>query len=78
MAKEKGVMTDDKGTYIPVEKRLPYAPDNIHMSKAEFLESQKKRKEKELRIKEAAESFDREQGLEKKEAKPGKRPKKIE
>jgi hypothetical protein len=75
---EKGVMSSDKGTIIPEEKKLPYAPENKNMSKAEFQEAQRKRKEKELKLAEVAAQIDKEQGIVKDEPKKAGRPKKIE
>lgn len=78
MAEIAGSTTKEKGTFIPVEKRLPYNRDLLFKSKAGFLEIERLRKEKELRLKEASEQFDKEQKLKKEESKPTKKPKKIE
>jgi hypothetical protein len=85
--KEQGVMSNDSGKFIPVDKREPYSPENLHMSKKDFIEAQRKRKEKALRMKEIAAQYDLEHGVDKIEDKepetkdvkrsPG-RPKKIE
>ena len=50
--KEQGVTTTEKGVYIPKEKRMPYSPEYLHMSKAQFIEAEKKRRERELKHKE--------------------------
>lgn len=83
--KEKGVRTDDKGTYIEPKNRAPYAPENIHLSKAEFIAKQEKAKEKKKLMAEKEKEVDAELSkpkeeakVEKKEDKPKGRPKKIE
>lgn len=48
----EGTDLQEKGVYIPIGKRLPYAPENLRMSKAQFIEAQEKRKERELKHKE--------------------------
>jgi len=87
MAKqEKGMTTEDKGVFIPMNERMPYSPQYLHMSKSQVIEAERLRKEKELRLKEVAAEIDREHGarteVPKEETKkvnkaPG-RPKKIE
>lgn len=66
MAKEKplerGVTTEtEKGTFIPPDERVPYAPENLHMSKAQFIEAQNKRRERTLKLKEYESQLKQEQ-----------------
>jgi hypothetical protein len=58
--KKQGVTTDDKGTFIPENMRAPYDPKNLHRSKADFVEAQKIRREKEQKIKAYAAELDNE------------------
>ena len=46
---DKGMTTEEKGTFIPIEKRVPYDRQNLFRSKAEFIAHQKALKEKELK-----------------------------
>jgi len=87
MAKqEKGMTTEDKGVFIPMNERMPYSPQYLHMSKSQVIEAERLRKEKELRLKEVAAEIDREHGIKKEskveapkvEPKKMGRPKKIE
>ncbi len=87
MAKqEKGMTTEDKGVFIPMNERMPYSPQYLHMSKSEVVAAEQKRKEKELRLKEVAAEIDRENEASikmpkeetKKVSKSPGRPKKIE
>lgn len=94
MARRKEDKIKDKGVYIPPELREPYAPENIRLSKAEFIEKQRIKRERQLKIKEY-ESKLRNEGIDSKVeesvgsgneedvelsviAKPRGRPKKIE
>jgi len=61
MAIKKGVSTSDKGTYIPEDKREPYDPENLRLSKAQFVEKQRLRKEKAAKLEEVAKQIDKEQ-----------------
>jgi hypothetical protein len=46
MAKvEKGTRSDDRGVFIPLEKRMPTNKACLHMSKADFIKAESARKE---------------------------------
>jgi hypothetical protein len=83
---EKGMTSEDKGVFIPMNERMPYSPQYLHMSKSQVIEAEQRRKDKELRLKEVAAEIDREHEVKtetktevpKIEAKPKGRPKKIE
>ena len=57
---EQGVTTEDKGVFIPVEKREPYDPENLHRSKAQFIEAQRVKKEKALKLEAYSKQLDAE------------------
>jgi hypothetical protein len=91
--KKQGVTTEDKGTYIPPSERAPYDPENLRRSKKQFIEAQRIRKEKELKIKEYASKLDEELAdkkakiesevslsaeSNKEKGKPGRKPKNID
>ncbi len=90
MAEElKPVKRSDKGVVVPAHKAAPYDPENIHLTKAQFIAKQKARKEKELKVAEFTASLEnkvevkeeiKEKPVEVKEekGKPKGRPKKIE
>lgn len=76
---EKGITTKDTGVFVPPHERVPYSPQYLHMSKAQVLEAERKRKENDLKAK----SFRKELETSKAEApkvetkKQTGRPKKI-
>ncbi len=79
---------NDRGVVVPLHKQVPYAPDNIHLSRAEFIAKRKTEKEKALKIAEFAADLNKpkeevlkvveEKKEEIKETKPRGRPRKIE
>ena len=84
--KDKGMTTKDKGKFIPVSERMPYNPDNLHMSKAEFIKSREIYKEKNIKLKEYESQLDNAGSdkvevtpseEKKSETKPKKRPKNV-
>lgn len=85
--KEQGLKTTDKGTYVEAKDRVPYAPNNNRLSKKQFIEQERLRREKELKIKEFSAQLEKDiSGQQatpvpiesKEEKKPKGRPKKIE
>lgn len=46
---EKGINSKDKGVFIPKDKRAPYSPQYLHMSKKDVVEAERKRKENDLK-----------------------------
>ena len=89
MAKEeKGNRSDDHGVFIPLEKRMPTNKAYLHMSKADFIKAEAKRKEIQVKTQEFAESLQKEEVSAEVEApkaeapvvekKKAGRPKKIE
>ncbi len=69
----------NKGIQVTSHEMKPYAPSNIHLSKAQYLAQEKVRKENELKIKEFADNLKKETNpVAKEEKKETKRPKKIE
>ena len=76
----------DRGVVVPAHKAAPYDPENIHLTKTQFIAKQKTRKEKALKVAEFEASLDKkpeepkapEVKEEKKEIKTRGRPKKIE
>lgn len=52
MAKQKGRSSEEKGVYIPIKDREPYDSENIKLSKKEFVEKQRRKKEMALKVKE--------------------------
>jgi hypothetical protein len=53
-AAHEAAIKGDKGVVIPPEKRLPNDPENIHLTKAEFVAKRKVEKERALKIAEYA------------------------
>ena len=83
MAEElKEIKRRDRGVVVPPHKAVPYAPENIHLSKTEFIAKRKVEKEKALKIAEFAANLDTESKPKEVEkvtvAKPRGRPKRIE
>ena len=64
----KGVTTQDKGVYVPPENREPNDFQNLHRSKAQFIENQKLKAEKAQKMSEFSKQLD-EQSKQKKEVK---------
>ncbi|MDD5355077.1 MAG: hypothetical protein PHY56_00845 [Candidatus Omnitrophica bacterium] len=72
---------------VRVKNPMPYAPNNIRLSKADFVAQQKAQKEKDLKVKEFADGLDKpkakeevkpeEKGTTEEKKKPGRRPKEI-
>jgi len=50
LEKSKGKTQDTKGVYIPKDKRAPYKPEYLKMSKADVIAAEKKRKEDDAKI----------------------------
>lgn len=77
----KGTTRQDKGVFIPKDKRMPTTPEYLHMSKAQFVEAENKRKERELKHLELDAELDKgtpTPAAQPETAKPRGRPKKIE
>ena len=73
--KEQGVSTSDKGVFIPKENRAPYAPQNIGLTKAEFVEQEEKRREKALEMAKLSREYDQKRKSQEEEKKiPEKAP----
>ena len=47
---EKGLSTEDKGTYIPLNQRAPHRPEYSKMPKAEVVKAEEKRRADEQKI----------------------------
>ena len=58
MAKKKR-SSEEKGVYIPLAEREPYDKENIKLSKAQFVEKQRIKKERALKVKEYEEKLKR-------------------
>lgn len=56
--KEKGVTSSDRGTIVPADKRKPGDPMNLHLSKADYIAKENKRKEKEAALAKYAKEYD--------------------
>jgi hypothetical protein len=86
MAKElKQQKRADRGVVVPPHKAVPYDPENIHLSKAQFIAKQKVAKEKAIKVAEFEASLDKKSEEEKIEVKEEKektkkrgRPLKVE
>lgn len=81
----KQAKRENKGVVVPPHLVKPYSPENIHLSKAQYIAKEKIRKEKALKVAEFEASLDKkpeEQKTpvveEKREAKKRGRPKRIE
>lgn len=62
--KEKGIRYNEKAPVVPLEQRMPYDPENIGLSKKEFVEKQNRLKEKAARMKEAEQKIEEEMAKE--------------
>ena len=55
----KGITSKDKGTFVPLEKRLTPRPEYGKMSKAEVVAAEKVRKENDLKAAQFRESLEK-------------------
>jgi len=68
----------DRGIAVTSHEMKPTNKDNIHLSKAQYIEQERVRKENNLKVKEFAENLQKETVAKKEDKKETKRPKKIE
>ncbi len=69
--KTQGLKSSDKGTIVPASQRKPTDRNNLHLSKADYIAKENKRKEKDAAVKKFAAGF----GKEKPAPKPKPEPK---
>jgi len=74
---------NDRGVRVPPHLQAPYAPENIHLNKAQFIAKRKEEKEKALKVAEYADSLNKKAEEQKtpeveKDKKKSGRPKRIE